>query len=124
MKIVESSIFKYLICPLIFFLSALWGLVTFRALGGLLLVALLCSYVCFLLHGRVFWMRLMWVAFIISTLLPVDISFRNYPGPPRLIPYFSGTPTAEALGKVKRGEMMWSGSCGGGDLEPEYVLVW
>ncbi len=28
-------------------------------------------------------MRLMWVAFIISTLLPVDISFRNYP-PPQL----------------------------------------
>ena len=124
MKVTQHPVFKYLVCPFVFILSLGWALVTGRTSGGLLLAALVCSYIHFLWRGGTVWMRVIWVAFIVSTLVPVDVSFRNYPGPPRFVPYFSGYPSEEGIEKMQRGELMWSGSCGRRPYEPKYVLVW
>lgn len=54
---------------------------------------------------------------------PIDVTFKNVPGPPRLVPFTIGLPSKETVAKSKRGDAVLAG-CTRMGLEPSHVLVW
>jgi hypothetical protein len=68
-------------------------------------------------------MRLVFVAFLIAVFLPIDITLKNYPGPPRFVPLIMGTPRENDVAKEERGEVVLGGCILMGN-EPRWVLVW
>lgn len=64
-----------------------------------------------------------WFAFIISTLIPLDFTFIDLNGPPKIVHYVMGFPTEEAFTAAERGELVL-GSCMVSGLEPKKVVVW
>lgn len=111
------------LCPVLFLFSLGLLIYSQRLLSLLLLALVVVSFFCFLRSGKTSLMRLAWVVFVISTFLPVDISFRNYPGPPRFVPLVMGYPTNETVERARRGEVMLGGCMVRGN-EPEWVWVW
>lgn len=69
-------------------------------------------------------LRKMWLTFwLVLLLVRVDVSFRNVPGAPRIVPYVIGLPGRGMFQKVQRGEVVLHG-CTATGLEPFWVLVW
>jgi len=123
MRVTTTKAFKFLVCPAIFIASLFWLLLTARLLGLITLSATAVLYFHFLRSGNAAWMRLAWVIFIISTLGPVDISFKNYPGPPHFVPLVMGLVGEEGYKAYQRGEIMLGGCVVRGH-EPRWVWVW
>lgn len=123
MPVAQTKIFKVGIAPLVFVSCWLVMMESPRSTALVLLVALVASYVRFLWSGRTRWMRLIFVAFLIATLLPIDVSLRNYPGPPRFVPLIMGSPTDEDAAREERGEVVVGGCILRGN-DPRWVLVW
>lgn len=96
---------------------------SYRTVAAILLFGLTGSYFHFLRASTTRWMRLIFVAFLITTFIPVDVTLRNYPGPPRFIPLIMGSPTDEDVAREERGEVLLGGCILRGN-EPRWVLVW
>jgi hypothetical protein len=122
-RVTTTKAFKFLVCPAIFSASLFWLLLTARLLGLITLSATAVLYFQFLRSGSAAWMRLAWVIFVISILAPIDISFKNYPGPPRFVPLVMGLVGVEGFKKDQRGEIMLGGCVVRGH-EPRWVWVW
>lgn len=59
---------------------------------------------------------------LLASLSPVEITLRDLPGPPRVVPLVSGS-ARELLERERRGEIV-RGSFRRSGLEPRWVLVW
>ena len=123
MTLTRTRFFKAFICPSIFVGCFLVLHDSFRAVAGILLLVLIASYIHFLLTSTTKWMRLIFVAFLITAFVPVDITLRNYPGPPRLVPLIMGSPRDDDIAREERGEVFLGGCILRGN-EPRWVLVW
>lgn len=64
-----------------------------------------------------------WALFFASSIAPFDITFINYPGPPRFVKVITGLPSCEGYGLLLRYEAVWRGCIRHGN-EPEWVWVW
>ena len=124
MTLTRTRFFKALVCPLIFL--ACWVVILHespRATAAILLLGLIVSYIHFLRTTKTKWMRLIFVAFLIAAFLPVDVTFTNYPGPPRFVPLIVGAPHDEDVAREERGEVFLNGCIVRGN-PPRWVLVW
>jgi len=107
----------------------IWGyvavlFVAYRAWGPLLGIAAATLHVRYG-SGR---MRMpvvatAWILAAALCLVPWDISFQNYPGKLRFVPFQMGLPGRETIAAADRGEVMLGG-CVTTGLEPKSVLVW
>ena len=123
MKTTGNKLFLFICCPIILFTSSLWLGIIHRLLGLCLLIVFLILYLTVYWHRKIILLPMIWLLLITSTFLPVDLSFNNYPGPPRFVPLYMGLPTMEAIEEAKRGECMLGG-CVVSGFEPKWVWVW
>ena len=91
--------------------------------AAVLLLGLIVSYIHFVRTGMTRWMRLIFVAFLIAAFLPVDVTLRNHPGPPRFVPLIMGSPRDENITREERGEVVLGGCIIRGN-EPRWLWVW
>ncbi|BBO28127.1 hypothetical protein AltI4_25150 [Alteromonas sp. I4] len=56
-------------------------------------------------------------------LIPLDFTFIDLNGPPKIVHYVMGFPTEEAFTAAERGELVL-GSCMVSGFEPKKVVVW
>jgi hypothetical protein len=80
-------------------------------------------YFHFLWKQNIVLLKIFWFAFIISIIIPVDISLKNYPGHPRFVRNVVGLPDETCLEMAKRGEVMLAG-CEYHGNDARWVLVW
>ena len=123
MPLTETKFFKVLIAPLLFLVCLVVLYNSFRLTAFILLLALIASYFRFLRTSKTRWVKLIFVAFLIAAFLPVDVSVRNYPGPPRFVPLIMGMPHPEDSAAEERGEAVLGGCIVRGN-EPRWLLVW
>lgn len=123
MPLAQTKLFKVLLAPLLFLSCLLILHDSYRATARGLLLALIVSYVHFLWTSKTRWMRLIFVAFLIAAFLPIDVTLRNYPGPPKFVPLIMGSPTEEDIAREERGEVVLGGCILRGN-KPRSVLVW
>ena len=64
-----------------------------------------------------------WGLFFATLITPFDITFINYPGPPRFVRYLVGYPSLDGTLLLMQHEAVWGG-CVRHFNEPEWVLVW
>src|SRR5689334_20715709 len=85
MSLTQSKIFKALLgLGLLISSLAVW-LYSFRTSAAILLLVLMACYIRFLFTSKTKLLRFVFVAFLITAFLPVDVSFQNYPGPPHFV---------------------------------------
>lgn len=123
MALTQTKLFKVLIGPLLLMLCLLVLGESYRATARVLLVVLIASYVHFLWTSKTRWMKLIFVAFLIAAFLPIDVSVKNYPGPPRFVPLIMGAPRDEDVAREERGEVVLGGCILRGNA-PRWVMVW
>ena len=105
------------------FAGFFWMIVSHRLLSMLLFP------ICLVVHRpRCGWRRRMiglivWGLFFASSIAPFDITFMNYPGPPRFVRYIAGYPSLEGTFLLMQDEAVWGGCMMHGN-EPQWVLVW
>lgn len=58
-----------------------------------------------------------------TRLSPLEISLRNYPGPPHLVPLVAGLPT-EKYAEMERNQGAMLNGCIVSGYEPKWVLAW
>lgn len=124
MPFTQTKLFKVFVAPLLFlicFFVILQGSARFT--GFVLLLALVVSYIRFLWTAKTRWMRLIFVAFLIATFLPIDVRLTNYPGPPRFVPLIYGMPSPKDFAAEDRGEVVLGG-CIMRNNPPRWVLIW
>jgi hypothetical protein len=92
--------------------------------GLLMLVAIVFGLAQFRRPRLSRWALGFFIAALLSSLSPVDLTFHNALGAPHLVPYACGLPSREGIERHKRGEVYLSGSCLVYGNEPKYVLVW
>lgn len=123
MSFTQSKIFKALLGPVLFFFCLLVLQLSSRASASILLLVLIGCYILFLFTSKTTLLRWVFVAFLIAAFLPIDVTTRNYPGPPRLVPLIMGAPGSEDCAREKRGEVVLGG-CIMRHNAPKWVLVW
>ena len=123
MRVLDGPVFRRFLFPILFACSFLWFLAAYRLVGIPLLVTVIVLYFRKPQRCATRWVVLVWLALLGTTLLPVDISFRNYPGPPRFVPLVMGLPARETVTRAERGECMLGG-CVVTGYEPKWVWVW
>jgi len=123
MSLTRTKLFKAVICPVLFLASFLLLHDSYRATAAILLLALIVSYIHFLRTAQTKFMRLIFVAFLVASFLPVDVTLRNLPGPPRFVPLIMGTPHEDDVVLESRGEVVLGGCFVAGN-EPRWVWVW
>ena len=100
--------------------SILWSFLAYRNLGFLCLFIFIAAFIFSRNRNAKI---IAWFAFFISTLIPLDFTFIDLDGPPKIVPYVMGFPTEEAFAAAERGELVL-GSCMVNGLEPKKVVVW
>ena len=123
MSEIHSKTFKAVLGPVLLFSSLAVLQTSFRVSAAILLLALIGCYIHFLFTSTTTLLRWVFVALLIAAFLPVDISFQNYPGPPRFVPLIMGMPGPEDFVQRERGEVRLGGCIMRGN-EPKWVLVW
>lgn len=123
MSLTQSKVFKVWLGPVLLFSSLLMMMYAVRVTTTILFLALIGCYIHFVLTSKTKWLRLVFVAFLISAYLPVDISLRNHPGPPRFVPLIMGMPASVDFARQQRGEVALGGCFVRGN-EPKWILVW
>jgi len=123
MALRQSKIFKALIAPLLLLSCLVVMHDSPRATASILLLVLIVSYVHFFWTSKTRWLRLIFVAFLIAVFLPIDVTLKNYPGPPRFVPLIMGSPRDEDVALQERGEAVLGGCILRGN-PPRWVLVW
>ena len=96
---------------------------SYRATARFLVLGLVASSVQFIITAETKWMRLIFVVFLVAAFLPVDVTLRNLPGPPRFVPLIMGSPTDEDVAREERGEVVLGGCILRGN-PPRWVWVW
>jgi len=119
----QSKVFKALLGPVLLFFCLVILQNSARATGAILLLALIPCYIRFLFTSKTKLLRFVFVAFLLTAYLPVDISLQNYPGPPRFVPLIMGMPREDDIARQERGEVVLGG-CILRDNPPKWVLVW
>jgi hypothetical protein len=123
MALPQTKFFKAIICPVVFLGCFVILHESYRATAAILLLALIVSYIHFLRTTKRIAMRLIFVAFLITAFLPIDVTLRNYPGPPRFVPLIMGSPTDEDVVREELGEVFLGGCILRGNA-PRWVWVW
>ena len=123
MSLIQKRWFKALLGLVMFVTCWLVALDSYRLTASFVFLALVVTYIHFLWTSKTKWMRLMFVAFLVVSLVPIDITLRNYPGPPRFVPLIMGTLRNAAVALEERGEAVLGGCISRGN-EPTWVLVW
>jgi len=123
MPTIQSKTFKVLLGPVLLVSSLTIYIYSSRVTAAILLLTLFACYIRFLFTSKTTLLRFVFVAFLIAAFLPVDISFQNYPGPPRFVRLVMGLPGPELARRGQRGEVMLGG-CMVRGTEPRWVLVW
>ena len=119
----QSKIFKAVLGPVLLVGCLLVLGESYRATGLILLAVLAGCYICFLFTSKTTLQRWVFVAFLVATFLPIDITSRDYPGPPRFVPLIVGAPSSEDAAREERGEVVVRGCISRGN-DPKWVLVW
>ena len=122
MKLTQTKIFKFLVCPALFLFTFVLLDFSYRFTAVVLLIPLVLSYFYFLRSSRTTWMRLIFVSFLVAVFLPIDVSMHNVPGPPRFVPLIMGLAIVEEAA-IRNGDVMLGGCMVRGN-EPRWVLVW
>ena len=123
MPTIQSKTFKVLLGPVLLVSSLTIYIYSSRVTAAILLLTLFACYIRFLFTSKTTLLRFVFVAFLIAAFLPVDISFQNYPGPPRFVPLIMGTPHEDDVVLESRGEVVLGGCFVAGN-EPRWVWVW
>jgi hypothetical protein len=123
MSVILTRFVKIILGPVLLFSFLLVSSDSYRATASVIFVAVIGCYLHFLVTSRAKWLQLASVAFLIAALLPIDVSLKNYPGPPRFVPLVMGTPTEEDAERAKRGEAVLGGCILRGNA-PKWVWVW
>jgi hypothetical protein len=123
MSFTKSKIFKGLLGPVLVFFCVAVLQSSPRMSAAILLLVLFGCYIRFLFTSKTKWLRLVFVAFLVTAFLPIDISLLNYPGPPRFVPLIMGAPGPEVSARWRRGEVVLGG-CIMRSNAPRWVLVW
>lgn len=123
MALRQNKIFKALVAPFLLLACLVVMHDSPRATATVLLLVLIVSYVHFFWTSKTRWMRLIFVAFLIAVFLPIDVTLKNYPGPPRFVPLIMGSPRDEDVALEERGEAVLGGCIMRGN-PPRWVLVW
>ena len=108
---------------LAFIVAPLWQMITWRVLGCMLLLALMCLYLLMLRTNRRQAFLCALSLFAISPFLPWDLSFRAGPGGPHFVQLVMGLPTKQAFEEAKRGDIVLGGCLVNG-FEPRWVWGW
>lgn len=119
----QSKTVKILLGPVLLVSGLLVLGESFRATGAILLLLLAGCYIWYLFTSKTTLLRWVFVAFLVATFLPIDITSRNYPGPPRFVPLIVGAPSSEDAAREERGEVLLRGCISRGN-DPKWVLVW
>jgi len=122
-KLASDKKFKYIICPIGFVFSIVWLGIAPRTVGLIILAFLIVAYITISLHRSSKLIVKGWFVFMAVTIQPFDITFRDVPGSPKLVPYIMGLPSEEAKLKESQGEIVLGGCIVSG-FEPKWVLVW
>ena len=123
MSFLQTKLSRALFCLAVLFCAWLVLLESYRATARILIIALVACSVQFIITAKTKWMRLAFVAFLIAAFLPVDVSLRNFPGPPRFVPLIIGAPRDEDVAQEERGEVILGGCISRGN-DPKWILVW
>lgn len=123
MSVIKSKLFKFIFCPAVFIFSLGLQIYSHKMLSSLALLAVAILYFHFLWIQKTTWLKVAWIIFVVSAFLPIDISFKNYPGPPRFVPLVMGLPDEREIERAERGEIMLGGCILNGN-EPKWVWVW
>jgi len=119
----QSKTFKVVLGPVLLVACLLVLGESFRMSGAILLLVLAGCYIWFLFTSKTTLLRFVFVAFLVATFLPIDITGQNYPGPPRFVPLIVGAPSSEDAAREERGEVVLGGCISRGN-DPKWVLVW
>jgi hypothetical protein len=68
-------------------------------------------------------LRVALLAFVIVLVLPVDLSFRDLPGPPRFVELVHGMPGRDLFERAAQGELVLAG-CIDRPFEADLIWVW
>jgi hypothetical protein len=123
MSVIKTKFFKILLGPVLLISCLLVSVESYRATASVIFLALVACYIQFLVTSRTKLLRLAFVAFLIASFLPIDISLQNFPGSPRFVPLIMGLPRDEAIARAERGQVMLGGCILRGN-EPKWVWVW
>ena len=119
----QTRIFKILLGPVLLVSGFLVSGNSYRATASVIFLAVIACYIHFVITSKTKWLRLAVVTFLVASTLPIDISLRNYPGPPRFVPLIMGTPREDDVAREERGEVVLAG-CILRENAPEWILVW
>jgi len=119
----QSKTFKVVLGPVLLVACLLVLGKSFRMSGAILLLVLAGCYIWFLFTSKTTLLRFVFVAFLVATFLPIDITSQNYPGRPRFVPLIVGAPSSEDAAREERGEVVLGGCISRGN-DPKWVLVW
>jgi hypothetical protein len=97
-----------------------WLGVSFRLLSFFLGVFIVCAWWLSRLRGRMRVLIAVWCAVSIS---PVELGLKNVPGPPRLVQYSYGLPSARGRERIARGDIVWGG-CMRPAFGAKWMIVW
>lgn len=123
MSLTQKRWFKVLLGPVLLVTGWIVSMESYRVTASLLFLVLIVSYIHFVWTSKTKWVRLVFVAFLVAAFVPVDISFRNYPGPPRFVPLILGAPRENDIAREERGEVVLGGCISRGN-DPRWLLVW
>jgi len=123
MSLIKAKWFRILLGPALVLFARIIQYNSYRATAAVLFLLLVISYIHFLFTAKSKWLRLILVAFVIAAFLPIDVTLKNYPGPPRFVPLIMGSPTDDDSAREERGEVVLGG-CILRDNPPRWVLVW
>lgn len=123
MKLTQKRWFKVLLGPVGLFFCWIISAESYRLTANFVFLALVVGYIHFCWTSKTTWMRLFFVAFLVAAFIPIDITLRNYPGPPRFVPLILGMPREDDVAIEERGEAVLRGCISRGN-DPRWVLVW
>jgi hypothetical protein len=111
------------VTPVALGLSVFWVILGLRLAGLLALAAVAALYFrCGPAAGSKP-LIVAWAIFLLTMVSPLDISVRNVPGGPRIVPFVMGLPSPVGRQMEARGDIAF-GSCVRSGLEPKWVIVW
>jgi hypothetical protein len=117
------SVLKFILNFLMPLAGFLWLALSMRLLSALLIWVPLLLHRHLIERQKVILLICLWALYFASSVAPFDISFINYPGPPRFVRLITGLPSAEGQVLLLNHEAMWGG-CLIHRNEPKWVWVW
>jgi hypothetical protein len=130
----KDKLFFFALCPFLLLVSSLWFLMTALFVEHILLVRavgiisfLVTILLCLSPQGRQRkgLILVLWAAFMLTRISPVEVSIENYPGSPHWVRLAMGLPSEKGWERAEKGEVMLGGCLVNPyRCEPKWVLVW